>query len=278
MSTLTSLQKMGDRLASREELAPLLFVGHGSPMNGIETNRFSEEWARQAARMDRPAAILVISAHWLTRGTRVTAMEQPATIHDFGGFPQELFDVRYPAPGAPQLAEETRALIRSTEVTPDHDWGLDHGAWTVLRNMYPEATIPIFQLSIDYTKPADYHYRLAAELMALRKKGVMIMGSGNMIHNLRMVAWDQLHVPGFGYDWAHEMHALFKEKILHRDHQQLIRYETMGQGAQLAIPTPDHYYPLLYVLGLQDEAETPDFFNDELVGGSLNMTSVIFHR
>lgn len=278
MSTLTSLQKLGDTLATREVLAPLLFVGHGSPMNGIETNRFSEEWAKQAASMDRPAAILVISAHWLTKGTRVTAMEQPATIHDFGGFPQELFDVRYPAPGAPQLAAETRALIRSTQVELDHDWGLDHGAWTVLRNMYPEATIPIFQLSIDYTKPADYHYRLAAELMALRKKGVMIMGSGNMIHNLRMVAWDRLNVPGYGYDWAHEMHALFKEKILHRDHQQLIRYETMGRGAQLAIPTPDHYYPLLYVLGLQEAQEVPAFFNDELVGGSLNMTSVIFHR
>ena len=247
-------------------------------MNGIETNRFSEEWAAQAARMDRPAAILVISAHWLTKGTRVTAMEQPPTIHDFGGFPQELFDVRYPAPGAPQLAAETRALIRSTEVGLDHDWGLDHGAWTVLRNMYPEAGIPIFQLSIDYSKPADYHYRLAAVLMALRKKGVMIMGSGNMIHNLRMVAWDQLHVPGYGYDWAQEMHELFKEKILQRDHQQLIRYETMGPGAKLAIPTPDHYYPLLYVLGLQDEKEGPDFFNDELVGGSLNMTSVFFHR
>ena len=278
MSTLTSLQKLGNTLASREELAPLLFVGHGSPMNGIETNRFSEEWATQAARMDRPAAILVISAHWLTKGTRVTAMEQPPTIHDFGGFPQELFDVRYPAPGAPQLAAETRALIRSTEVGLDHDWGLDHGAWTILRNMYPEAGIPIFQLSIDYSKPADYHYRLAAELMALRKKGVMIMGSGNMIHNLRMVAWDQLHVPGYGYDWAQEMHELFKEKILQRDHQQLIRYETMGPGAKLAIPTPDHYYPLLYVLGLQDEKEGPDFFNDELVGGSLNMTSVFFHR
>ena len=278
MSTLTSLQKLGNTLASREELAPLLFVGHGSPMNGIETNRFSEEWATQAARMDRPAAILVISAHWLTKGTQVTAMEQPPTIHDFGGFPQELFDVRYPAPGAPQLAAETRALIRSTEVGLDHDWGLDHGAWTVLRNMYPEAGIPIFQLSIDYSKPADYHYRLAAELMALRKKGVMIMGSGNMIHNLRMVAWDQLHVPGYGYDWAQEMHELFKEKIMQRVHQQLIRYETMGPGAKLAIPTPDHYYPLLYVLGLQDEKEGPDFFNDELVGGSLNMTSVFFHR
>lgn len=276
MSRLSELNKFSGELATREQRAPLLFVGHGSPMNGIEDNIFSREWEAQAARMDRPAAILVISAHWLTRGTHLTAMDRPATIHDFGGFPEELFAVQYPAPGAPELAQETRLLLQGTDVQLDHDWGLDHGAWTVLRRMYPDASIPVFQMSIDFTKPAGYHYALAAQLSSLRKKGVMILGSGNMIHNLRMLAWDKLELPGFGYDWALEMHSLLRNKIESRDHRALIEYEKFGQAAKLAIPTPDHYYPLLYVLGLQGEKEQPRFFNDHLLGGSLNMTSVEF--
>lgn len=255
---------------------PVLFVGHGSPMNGIEDNGFSRQWEQTARGIRTPKAVLVISAHWLTRGTFITAMDHPKTIHDFGGFPDELYAVQYPAPGNPGLAAETRALISSTNVGLDHDWGLDHGAWTVVRSMYPEATIPVLQLSIDYGKPAAYHYKLAKELAALRKKGVLVIGSGNMVHNLRMLAWDKLDQPGFGYDWAIEMHELFKKKITEADHAALINYESLGAAAKLAIPTPDHYFPLLYVLGLQNKNESPVFFNDQLLAGSLNMTSVQF--
>ncbi|MBN8863162.1 MAG: 4,5-DOPA dioxygenase extradiol [Sphingobacteriales bacterium] len=276
MGTLAGFKKFTDGLKEQEKPMPVLFIGHGSPMNGIEHNTFSQEWARRAAQMPVPAAVLVISAHWLTRGTHITAMEHPRTIHDFGGFPQELFDVQYPAPGMPALAEETRSLISSTQVGLDHDWGLDHGAWTVVRHMFPDAKIPVLQLSIDYAKPAAWHYELAKELAALRRKGVLIIGSGNMVHNLRLIAWDKLEQPGFGFDWAIEMHELFKQKISAGDHRALIEYEKLSKSALLAVPTPDHYYPLMYALGLQQQQETPEFFNDQLVAGSLNMTSVQF--
>lgn len=276
MGSLTGLKRFTDDLGEQEEKMPVLFIGHGSPMNGIENNEFSLQWEKTAKELPVPAAVLVISAHWLTNGTHITAMDHPKTIHDFGGFPQELFDVQYPAPGNSLLAAETKELIQSTHVGLNHDWGLDHGAWTVVRRMYPDATIPVLQLSIDYSKPASYHYELAKELAALRKKGVLIIGSGNMVHNLRMVAWDQLDQPGYGYDWAIEMHELFKKKITEGDHQALINYETLSKSATLAIPTPDHYYPLMYTLGLQEKNEEPVFFNDKLVAGSLNMTSVKF--
>ena len=276
MSGLATFKKFTDVLSEQDVLMPVLFIGHGSPMNGIENNEFSLQWEKTAKELPTPKAVLVVSAHWLTNGTYITAMDQPKTIHDFGGFPQELFDVQYPAPGNSQLALETKELIISTNVGLNHDWGLDHGAWTVVRRMYPDATIPVLQLSIDYSKPASYHYNLAKELVALRKKGVLIIGSGNMVHNLRMVAWDKLDKPGFGYDWAIEMHELFKKKIADGDHQALINYETLSKSVKLAIPTPDHYYPLMYTLGLQNKNEQPVFFNDKLVAGSLNMTSVKF--
>lgn len=276
MSGLATFKKFTDDLSEQDVLMPVLFIGHGSPMNGIENNEFSLQWEKTAKELPIPKAVLVVSAHWLTNGTYITAMDQPKTIHDFGGFPQELFDVQYPAPGNSQLALETKQLIISTNVGLNHDWGLDHGAWTVVRRMYPEATIPVLQLSIDYSKPASYHYSLAKELVAQRKKGVLIIGSGNMVHNLRMVAWDKLDKTGFGYDWAIEMHELFKKKIAEGDHQALINYETLSKSAKLAIPTPDHYYPLMYTLGLQNKNEQPVFFNDKLVAGSLNMTSVKF--
>lgn len=276
MSGLATFKKFTDVLSEKDVLMPVLFIGHGSPMNGIENNEFSLQWEKTAKELPVPKAVLVVSAHWLTNGTYITAMDQPKTIHDFGGFPQELFDVQYPAPGNSQLALETKELIISTNVGLNHDWGLDHGAWTVVRRMYPDATIPVLQLSIDYSKPASYHYNLAKELVALRKKGVLIIGSGNMVHNLRMVAWDKLDKPGFGYDWAIEMHELFKKKIADGDHQALINYETLSKSVKLAIPTPDHYYPLMYTLGLQNKNEQPVFFNDKLVAGSLNMTSVKF--
>lgn len=203
-------------------------------------------------------------------------MENPKTIHDFGGFPQALFDVQYPVKGSPELALETSKLITSTQVELDHDWGLDHGTWTVVRHMYPDADIPVLQLSIDYSKPPLYHYDLAKELASLRRKGVLIIGSGNMVHNLRMVAWDKLNEPEFGYDWANEINQVFKDKITAGDAQSLIAYEKLGSAAKLAIPTPDHYYPLLYTLGLQDKNDEVSFFNDKAVGGSLTMTSVKF--
>ena len=251
---------------------PALFIGHGSPMNGIEVNEFSTNWANIAKTIPQPTAVLVVSAHWFTRGTKITAMDFPPTIHDFGGFPKALFDVQYPAPGNPALAEETKSLITTTQVELDHDWGLDHGAWTVIRHMYPNADIPVLQLSIDYTKGAQYHYDLAKELSALRKKGVLILGSGNMVHNLRMVSWEMIN--GGGYDWAIEANDKFKSAILNKDHQSLINFEQMGSDVRLSIPTPEHYLPLMYTLGLQSDKEEVMLFNDKAVGGSLTMTSV----
>jgi len=251
---------------------PVLFIGHGSPMNGIEDNEFSSKWANLAKDIPEPKAVIVVSAHWFTKGTHITAMDFPRTIHDFGGFPQALFDVQYPAPGDSRLALETVGLITSTEVGLDHDWGLDHGAWTVIRHMYPEANIPVLQLSIDYTKDANYHYNLAKELYELRKKGVLILGSGNMVHNLRMMSWEMIN--GGGYDWALEMNDKFKSLIMNREHQQLTSYKNLGAAAMLAIPTPEHYLPLMYTLGLQNEKENVSLFNDKAVGGSLTMTSV----
>ncbi|QGY42255.1 4,5-DOPA dioxygenase extradiol [Maribellus comscasis] len=274
MSGLRDLQKVTGDLAERDRKMPVLFMGHGSPMNGIEENEFSAYWSKFAKEISQPEAVLCISAHWLTRGTHVTAMPNPKTIHDFGGFPKELYDVQYPAPGQPELAKELTSIIKSTDVGLDHDWGLDHGTWTVVRHMYPEANIPVIQLSIDFYKPADYHYKLATELATLRKKGVLIIGSGNMVHNLRRVDWQNMDTPNYGFDWAKEMNETFKEKIGKAEHQALIDYESLGSAAKLAIPTPDHYYPLIYTLGLQDKKDEIEFFNDKYVGGSLTMTSV----
>lgn len=257
---------------------PVLFIGHGSPMNGIEHTEFSNYWAKLAEEIPTPKAVLVISAHWLTKGTRITAMDFPKTIHDFGGFPQALFDVQYPAPGDAALAQETKALIQSTAVELDHDWGLDHGTWTVVRHMYPNANIPVLQLSIDYSKGPKYHYELAKELFALRKKGVLIFGSGNMVHNLRMVHMPSRNIDDFnkeyGYDWAVEMNEVFKDKIVNGDHESLVNYESLHAASRLAIPTPDHYYPLLYSLGLQGKGDAVSVFNDKLLAGSLSMTSL----
>lgn len=274
MSDMHAFNRFTDSLPGQEKKMPVLFVGHGSPMNAIQDNAFSRQWEQMGKEIPAPAAVLVISAHWLTEGTQITAMEHPSTIHDFGGFPQELFDVQYPAPGDPLLAAETQQLVKTTHVGLNHDWGLDHGAWSVVRRMYPDADIPVLQLSIDYHKPATYHYGLAAELSALRKKGVLILGSGNMVHNLRMVAWDKLNEPEYGYDWAIEMNEFFKKTISSGDFSPLLKYETLGAAAKLAIPTPDHYYPLIYSLGLQEKGDGVSFFNDKVVGGSLTMTSV----
>jgi 4,5-DOPA dioxygenase extradiol len=252
---------------------PALFIGHGSPMNGIEDNDFSQRWQELAKEIPVPTAVIVISAHWFTKGTRITAMEHPETIHDFGGFPKELFSVQYPAPGSPSLAQETASMIQTTTIDLAHDWGLDHGTWTVVRHMYPEAKIPVLQLSIDYTKAPQYHYDLAKELTALRKKGVLIIGSGNMVHNLRLMSWDMIKSE-LGYDWANEMNSTFKNLIVNKEHDRLIQYEKLGKEAMMAIPTPEHYLPLIYSLALQGKSEEVSFFNDKAVGGSLTMTSV----
>lgn len=257
----------------RENKMPVLFIGHGSPMNGIEDNAFTQGWIDAAQAMELPSAVLVVSAHWLTRGTHVTAMDFPETIHDFGGFPDELYQIQYPAPGSPDLATEIQKDIRTVEVGLDHEWGLDHGTWTVVRHMFPEANIPVLQLSIDYSKPAHYHYNLANQLMKLRKKGVLIIGSGNMIHNLRIIDW-QMMKENKGYDWAEELNNQFIQLIENKQHSKLYNLQELGEAGKLAIPTPDHYYPLMYSLGLQDAKDDVEIFNNHLVGGSLSMTSV----
>ena len=274
MSSIQPFYDWTKGLGEEEEKMPVLFIGHGSPMNAIEDNIFSKRWQQMGKEIPTPKAVVVVSAHWLTKGTMVTAMPNPKTIHDFGGFPQALFDVQYPAPGSPELATEIQKLITNPAVELDHDWGLDHGTWSVVKHMYPNADIPVLQLSIDYYKPAAYHYELAKQLLALRKKGVLIIGSGNMVHNLRMVAWDKLSEPEYGFEWALEMNDIFKNKISNGFHKELIQYEKLHKAATLAIPTPDHYYPLLYILALQTDNDKVEFFNDKAVGGSLTMTSV----
>ena len=273
MSSLKELQKFSETLPNESNRMPLLFVGHGSPMNAIEDNEFSQRWLQMAKEIPQPKAVLCISAHWLTRGTHVTAMEHPQTIHDFGGFPKALFDVEYPAPGNPALANEVKQMIKSTHVGLNHDWGLDHGTWSVVKRMYPDAKIPVLQLSIDYAQPAQYHFDLAKELAELRKKGVLIIGSGNMVHNLGMIAWHKLNDPEYGFDWALEINSVFKKNISERNYKALINYESLGTAAKLAIPTPDHYYPMIYSLGLIESKDEISFFNDKAVGGSLTMTS-----
>lgn len=252
---------------------PVLFLGHGSPMNAIEENEFVQGFRKVSAEIEQPKAVLCISAHWETRGTQVTAMQNPPTIHDFGGFPRELFEVQYPAPGSPELARETKELVKTTEVNLDHKWGLDHGAWSVIRHMYPQADVPVIQLSLDYTKGAQYHYELASQLAKLREKGVLIVGSGNLVHNLGMVAWRRLNEP-FAYDWAQEANRKMKQFILDGNHEALINYSKQGKEFALSIPTPEHYLPLLYALALQEKQDEVQLFNDQPVAGSISMTSV----
>jgi 4,5-DOPA dioxygenase extradiol len=257
---------------------PVLFVGHGSPMNAIEDNQFVRKWKEIGKSIPRPNAILCISAHWETRGSHVTAIEKPKTIHDFGGFPKKLFEVQYPAPGNPELANETKRIIKKTEIGLDSNWGFDHGSWSVIRNFYPEADIPMIQLSLDYSMAARYHFELARELSPLREKGVLIIGSGNIVHNLGMIAWDKLDADDYGYDWAHDAREKMKSHILNGDNEMLINYNQLGGEMKLAIPTPEHYLPLLYALALQGKNDTLSFFNDKTVGGSLAMTSLIIGK
>ena len=271
--SLSALEKAAAHLPPAEKM-PVLFLGHGSPMNAIEENEFVSGFRAVGKSISRPIAILCISAHWETRGTFVTAMENPRTIHDFGGFPKALFDVQYPALGSPALAKETKSLVTKTTLQLDEQWGLDHGAWSVIKHMYPEADVPVIQLSLDYRQDAQWHYDLARQLATLRQKGILIVGSGNMVHNLGMVAWDRLNETGFGFDWALEANEKMKTWIRSGDHKPLINFRSQGKAFDLAIPTPEHYLPLLYCLALQGKGEKISIFNDKAVAGALTMTSV----
>lgn len=269
---LNELNKITEPFAATEKM-PVLFLGHGSPMNAIEENEFVREWQKLGKTLPKPNAILCISAHWETKGTFVTAMEKPKTIHDFGGFPQALFDVQYPAPGSLELANETKKIITKTDVGLDHQWGLDHGCWSVVKHLYPNADVPIIQMSMDYTQAPQYHYELAQQLNALRKKGILIVGSGNIVHNLGMVAWDKMNVPNYAFDWAIEANEKIKSLVINNDYNNLINYKKLGTAVNLAAPSPDHFLPLLYTLALKTENDNVSVFNDKAVMGSLTMTS-----
>ncbi|UBB89578.1 4,5-DOPA dioxygenase extradiol [Candidatus Kaistella beijingensis] len=270
---LNEFSNISDGFKTTEKM-PVLFLGHGSPMNAVEENIFVQGFRNISKEIPKPNAIICISAHWLTDGTFVTAMENPKTIHDFYGFPPELFEVQYPAKGSPDLAKETQEILAPNFVEEDHNWGLDHGAWSVLKHLYPNADIPVIQLSIDYRKPPQYHFDLAKKLQKLREKGILIIGSGNIIHNLRMVDFRNIDNIGYGFDWAIEAREKTNNMILDGDFQSLIDYQKQGTALQYAVPTPDHYLPLIYSLGLKEKTEKVSLFNDELIGGSLSMTSL----
>lgn len=270
---LNDLSNISEGFKATEKM-PVLFLGHGSPMNAIEENQFVAGFREVSKKIPKPNAILCVSAHWFTDGTFITAMEMPKTIHDFYGFPKELFEVQYPAPGNPALAKETAELLAPVLVEEDHSWGLDHGAWSVIRHLYPEADIPVIQLSIDYTKPPQYHFDLAKKLNKLREKGILILGSGNIVHNLRMIDWRNINTVGSGWDWAIEAREKTNNWLLEGNFQNLIDYQKQGTALQYAVPTPDHYLPLIYTLGLKEKSDELSLFNDELIGGSLSMTSV----
>jgi len=251
---------------------PALFVGHGNPMNAIEETEYVAAWQGMAVNIPRPKAILCISAHWETEGTFATAMERPKTIHDFYGFPDALYQVQYPAPGSPELAERVRSLVTSTAVRLDagYSWGIDHGAWSVLCRMYPASDIPVIQLSLDRTQHPRFHYELGRELAPLRQEGVLIVGSGNIVHNLRLLQWHAAEP----FPWAAEFDRLAGELILGGEHDRLVAYPSLGEAARLSIPTPEHYLPLLYILALQQPGEPVSFFAEGLPLGSISMRSV----
>jgi 4,5-DOPA dioxygenase extradiol len=273
MATLGSFQRFTDSLEEQEEKMPVLFIGHGSPMNAIEENEFTKAWKNSVTTFATPQAILVISAHWETKGTFVTAMQQPKTIHDFGGFPKALFDVQYAAPGSEWLAKEVHDSVLSTPVMLDNEWGLDHGSWSILNQMYPDANVPVVQMSLDYTKDALYHYNLGKELQSLRKKGVLIIGSGNMVHNFQYGKFEQQGEVYFAHEWAITANLTFKKLIEANDFNALIDYQKYSKELQLSAPTPEHYLPMLYTLSLREKDEKITFFNDQVIMGAFSMTS-----
>jgi len=272
MSTLSALEALGKHLAPSEKM-PVMFIGHGSPMNAIEDNAYSKSWRQLGKTLPRPQAILSVSAHWLTTGTKVTAMGHPKTIHDFGGFPKKLFDQEYPAPGSPEMAALTKDLVTSSHIQSDETWGLDHGTWSVLLPMYPAADIPVYQLSLDYDQPPTYHYEIGKQLSKLREKGVLIIGSGNLVHNLRAVDWSGGNKV---YDWALEFDKKFTEWMEKGDHASILNYQKiLGNTATMAHPSYDHLLPLFYILGLQQKNEKITFFNEQFDMASISMRSMV---
>ena len=253
-------------------IMPAIFFGHGNPMNAIQTNGYTEAWQRIGQQTPRPRAILSISAHWFVEGTGVTVSTAPRTIHDFGGFPRELYQVQYPAPGDPVLARRVQQMLAPLPVILDDSWGLDHGTWSVLRHVYPDADVPIVQLSIDETQPAAVHFEIGRKLAPLRDEGVLIVGSGNLVHNLHAYAWGR-HMPD-PYDWAVLFETEAKQMMVAGEYKPLIEYEKLGREALMSIPTPDHYLPLLYVIGTRQSGEPTTFPVQGVDGGSISMLAV----
>ena len=262
-------------MTSASTRAPALFVGHGSPMNTLERNRHTLAWAEAGVRFGKPKAILAISAHWYVRGTAVTAMAAPPTIHDFGGFPPALHAVQYPAPGNPALAARVQSLLAPLPVKLDHEWGLDHGTWSVLAHLYPQADVPVVQLAIDATQPPAFHHDLGRRLASLRDEGVMLLGSGNVVHNLPAVRWGEA-APA--YPWATQFNAAARMFLERRDHAPLVEYAALGEAARLSVPTPEHYLPLLYIAGASDADDAMTFLTDGIELGSISMLSVAYAR
>jgi len=256
---------------------PVLFIGHGSPMNVIEKNEFTKSLRELGRSLPKPKAIMVISAHWLTGGTYVTCAATPKTIHDFYGFPEELYEIKYPAPGAPDYAKSVTESVKSVKVKCDGEWGLDHASWAILKHMYPGAEIPTFEMSLDYSfnewhpKPLLYHYKLASQLTELRKKGILIIGSGNIVHNLRLIDFEHTDAPPF--EWAVEFDEKVKENLIRGNHKELLNCETIGKGASYAVPTLDHYLPLAYVIGMQQKGENVTFTHEGFQNSSISMRS-----
>ncbi len=254
---------------------PAIFFGHGNPLNAVRRNSYTESWAAIGNSLPRPQAILCISAHWYVPGTAVTAMPAPHTIHDFGGFPRELFEVQYPAPGSPELASRVRDLLAPVSVDLDYNsWGLDHGTWSVLCHVFPEADIPVVQLSIDETQPPEFHHQLAQQLGPLRDEGILVMGSGNIVHNLHTYAWGQHEIEPF--DWAVRFEQQARTFLTSSNDAPLVGYEALGRDALLSVPTPEHYLPLIYVLGMRRLGDQVTFPVDGFDGGSISMLAVRF--
>lgn len=251
---------------------PMLFVGHGSPMNAIEDNRYTRGWKEIAEQIPKPESIISISAHWYTKGTKIMNEENPKTIHDMYGFPKELYEILYKAQGNRELAGKVKNLI-SKQSAFDNSWGIDHGTWSVLVHMYPERNIPVFQISIDAAAPPEVHYQIGKELKSLRNQGVLLFGSGNIVHNLGLIDWG---IEDKGFEWAYQFDDYIKESIINRNHETVINYLHLEKTAKLAVPTPEHFYPILYILGASDEEDKISVYNDSCVLGSLSMTSYLF--
>lgn len=275
MIAVSKASELSDLLGvnKKSELMPAVFIGHGSPMNALADSSFTKSLQLLGKNLEKPKAILVVSAHWLTKGTWVSLSPNPETIYDFGGFPDALFQVKYPAPGDPKTAQSVIETVKSIKVHPDHEMGLDHGAWTILKHIYPQANIPVFQLSIDYNQPAQFHYNLAKELGFLRSKGVLVLASGNIVHNLQVLKWAEKDPKP--YDWAVEFDEMSKNLLEKKSHQELINWQNLGLAAKNAIPTPDHYYPLFYAIGLQQPSENVEFIHAEMQMASVSLRSFV---